>query len=81
MAYAHALIEVRLDDDSVVKYDRGEEVPSDIPGYDELVEAGSIRDEDYDPDQDKVGPPPYVEIDGVRYERQTDTAEETEDDA
>jgi hypothetical protein len=79
MPYAHALIEVRQDDGSVVKYDRGEEVPTDIPGYDEMVEAGSIRDEEYDPDQDKSDPPPYVEIDGVRYMRQN--TEETDDDA
>jgi hypothetical protein len=75
MAYAHALIEVRLDDESVVKYDRGEEVPEDIPGYDELVEGGSISEEPYDPEQDKSAPPQYVEIDGVRYTRQENTDE------
>lgn len=74
MAYAHARIEVRNEDDSVTIYDRGDEVPEDIDGYDEMVEAGSISDEEYDPAADVSPPPDYVEIDGVRYEKVTDDA-------
>lgn len=72
MAYAHVHIEDRLDDDSVVWYNPGDEVPETVSGYDELYERGVIRDEPYDPESQPKALPDYVEIDGVRYERQTD---------
>lgn len=71
MAYAHALIE--LEDGTRIQ--RGQEVSEEIPGYDELVEAGSIRDEEYDPAEDEVGPPEFVEVGGVRYLKANDGAE------
>lgn len=80
MAYAHALIEVPVDPEDatkgVVKYGRGDEVPADLPGYDELVEGGSIRDEVYDPEADKSPAPDTVEIDGVKYIKVADGAQE-----
>jgi hypothetical protein len=83
MAYAHALIEVPVDPEDaskgVVKYSRGEEVPADLPGFDELVEGGSIADEPYDPEADKVPAPDTVEIDGVRYVKVADGAEATDE--
>lgn len=69
--YAHAVIEV-----GDTKFQRGDEVPSDIDGFDELVESGSVReDEEYDPAADEVGPPEVVEIDGVRYVQASDGAD------
>ena len=83
MAYAHALIEVPVDpEDSskgVVRYARGEEVPADLPGYDELVDGGSVSDATYDPATDKVDAPDVVEIDGVKYVKASDGAEGNED--
>ena len=80
MAYAHALIEVPVDPEDatkgVVKYDRNDEVPADLPGYDELVAGGSVSDEPYDPETDKVPAPDVVEIDGVRYVKVADGAQE-----
>lgn len=79
MAYAHALIEVPVDPEDatqgVTKYNRGDEVPADLPGYDELVEGGSISDEPYDPENDKTPAPETVEIDGVKYVKVADGAE------
>ena len=51
MAYAHALIENPEDG---TKYQRGDKVPKSVPGYDELVEAGSISDEEYVPEPTEV---------------------------
>lgn len=83
MAYAHALIEVPVDAEDaskgVVKFARGDEVPADLPGYDELVEGGSVSDEPYDPENDKVPAPDTVEIDGVRYVKVSDGAEATDE--
>jgi len=72
MAYAHAVIET-----SDHTYKRGDEVPSDLEGYDELVDAGSIRDEEYDPSEEPTQHPDFVEIDGVRYVKTGEGAEET----
>lgn len=73
MAYAHVNIEDRDDEGNIVKYRPGDEVPETLNGYDELVEYGAIKDEEYDP-ADYVAPPPqYVEIDGVRYKREEPT--------
>lgn len=74
MAYAHAVIEVPRDDDVVV-YNRGDEVPDDLPGMDELREFGSIQDEPYDPANEPKQVPDYVEIDGVRYAKVNSDAE------
>jgi len=63
--YAHALIE--LADGSRVE--RGEVVPDNVDGLDELKDAGSVREDEYDPASDVPPPPQFVEIDGVRYER------------
>lgn len=81
MAYAHALIE-----HEGTRYQRGDEVPDDLPGIDELREAGSVRDEEY------VAPEPEnhmplsatpvgdgeVVIDGVVYKRVADGADTDE---
>lgn len=74
MAIAHAVIEFQDEDGNVVRYDRGAEVPTDVPGYDELAEAGSVRDEPYDPEVEKLPPPEEIEIDGVVYIRAADGA-------
>jgi hypothetical protein len=73
MAYAHVNIEDRDDDGNVIRYAPGDEAPETIKGYDELVEYGAIKDEEYNPDDYAPAPPQYVEIDGVRYERQEST--------
>ena len=67
MAYAHCLINDPRDGQ---RYEAGAVVPDDLPGFDELAEAGSIRDEEYDPAVEKQAPPQFVEIEGVRYARQ-----------
>ena len=74
MAIAHAVIEYTDEDGGTVRYDRGAEVPSDIPGYDDLVEAGSVSDEAYDPEVEKPEPPDEIEIDGVVYIKASDGA-------
>lgn len=78
MAYAHAVIEVAVDPEDpgagVTRYNRGDSVPDDLPGYDDMVEAGSISDEEYDPADEPVLHPQYIEIDGVRYIRTGDGA-------
>lgn len=83
MAYAHALIEVAVDPEDSSKgytrYARGDEVPTDLPGYDALVDGGAISDDPYDPAQDKVDPPQTVEIDGVKYVQVTDGSEASDE--
>ena len=77
MAYAHAVIEVPVDPEDVTqgvkRYERGDEVPDDLPGADELRDAGSVSDEPYDPAEDAAPPLKEVVIDGVRYVRQEDS--------
>ena len=78
--FAHAVIEVPVDPEDaskgVVRYERGDVIPDDLLGVDELVEHGSVSEEEYDPAAEKQEPPAFVEIDGVRYARQ-----EADDDA
>jgi hypothetical protein len=78
MPYAHAVIEVPVDVEDpgkgVTRYNLGDEVPTDLPGYDELVEAGSVSDEEYDPSNEPVLHPEFIEIDGVRYIKTGDSA-------
>lgn len=87
MAYAHALIENPEDG---TKYARGDKVPKSLPGYDELVEAGSISDEEFVPEANDMladidlrnvveVDDSTVIIDGVTYKKSTDGAEATED--
>lgn len=75
MAYAHALIEYTDAEGNLVRIAQGAEVTTDIPGYDEIVEGGGIKDEPYDPNAEPKLVPDYVEIDGVRYVKSTDGAE------
>lgn len=83
MPYAHALIEIPVDPEDasqgVTLYKRGAEVPSDLPGIDYLYEGGSVSDDPYDPEADKVPAPDVVEIDGVKYVKSSDGAETTSD--
>ena len=71
MPYAHAVIEVPVDPEDVTqgvtRYERGDEVPVDIPGAEELIEFGSLSDDAYDPSVEVTPPPAVIEIDGVRY--------------
>jgi hypothetical protein len=67
--FAHALIEV-----GDTKYKRGDLVPEDLPGLDELIEGGAVSPETYNPASDEVGPPDVVEIDGVTYVQAEDSA-------
>ena len=82
MAYAHAVIEVPVDADDpgkgVVKYNRGDTVPDDLPGIDELVESGAVRDDEYDSSDEPTQVPDFVEIDGVRYIKTSDGASSEE---
>jgi hypothetical protein len=66
MPYAHAVI----DASDGTRYERGDEV--DLSKFaeeelDDLRDGGAIRDEDYDPEQDRVGPPATIVIEGVEY--------------
>jgi hypothetical protein len=74
MAYAHAVIET-----PDRTYKRGDEVPADLDGYDQLVEAGSVRDEAYDPAEEPVQTPEFVEINGVRYVKTGESSGSQED--
>lgn len=67
MAYAHCLINDPRDG---TRYEAGDVVPDDLPGLDELADAGSVQDEKYDPDQEETLTPNVVYIEGVRYEKQ-----------
>jgi hypothetical protein len=75
MAYAHASIE---DPRNGNKFHRGDKVPDDLPGLDELVEAGSVSDEKYDPDSEPKLAPEEVVIDGVTYKKASDTVEDSD---
>jgi hypothetical protein len=44
MLYAHAVI---VDPRTDFRYERGQEVPDDLPGLDELQQFGSVKDEPY----------------------------------
>lgn len=75
MAYAHALIEYTDEDGNLVRISRGDEITSDTPGYEELVDGGSVKDDEYDPEAEPKLTPDYVEIDGVRYVKTGDGSE------
>ena len=81
--YAHALIEVPVDPEDaskgVTRYKRGVKVPNDLPGMDDLIEGGSVSEEQYDPAVDKSDAPEIVEIEGHRYIKVSDDAEEGTD--
>jgi hypothetical protein len=49
--YAHAVVH---DHEADVIYQRGDEIGPDVPGFDELVEAGSVKDEPYEPEEQEV---------------------------
>ena len=66
MPYAHAVI----DAPDGTRYERGDEVDEEKfeeAELEDLVVGGAIREEDYDPEADKVGPPDVIEIEGVTY--------------
>jgi hypothetical protein len=71
--YAHALIETENG-----RIERGEEVPQDLPGIEELRESGAVSSEPYEPQQDENPPPEEITIDGVRYVRAQDGATSAE---
>ncbi len=73
MAIAHALIEA-----DGVRYARGQDVPDDLPGIEELREYGAVSDEAYDPAVDEVPPPEEVVIEGVTYKRAHDSFDSAE---
>lgn len=67
--YAHARIEDP--EDPARTWERGEEVSeADAKRLGLDPEFGAVSESDYDPEADKSAPPAYLEIDGVRYERQ-----------
>lgn len=70
--YAHALIN---DPRTGQRYQQGDEVPEELPGFDELVEGGAVSTEPYDPAADVLPPPATVEIEGVRYIKVEDNTE------
>lgn len=55
--YAHARIEHPLTGEI---YERGDTVPDDLPGLDEMQEAGSVKDEEFT-DPDPYGKQPAVD--------------------
>jgi hypothetical protein len=66
--YAHAVIE---DPESDKIWERGDTIDSaDAERLGLDPEYGAVSEEEYDPAADANEPPKYVEIDGVRYERQ-----------
>lgn len=77
--YAHAVIE---DPESGRKFQRGDAVPDDLPGIEELREFGSVSDEEYvapEPDEAQVAAAEVVDEDtvivgGVEYKRAEDGA-------
>jgi hypothetical protein len=73
MAIAHALIEA-----DGVRYARGQDVPDDLPGIEELREYGSVSDAAYDPAVDEVPPPDEIVIEGVVYKRTHDAFDTAE---
>ena len=76
MPYAHALIE--LPDGT--KFQRGDEVPAKVAkDHTDLVEGGAIQDTEYDPAVDVSEAPAVVEIEGARYIKVSDGAEEATD--
>lgn len=74
MAIAHGVIEYTDEDGETVRIEPGAEVSTDVPGYDELAEAGAVSDEPYDPEVAKPPPPEEIEIDGVIYVKASDGA-------
>jgi hypothetical protein len=74
---AHAVIEVPVDAEDptqgVTRYERGDAVPEDLDGIEELIDAGSVSEEEYDPAEDAAPPLQEVVIDGIRYVRQEDS--------
>jgi hypothetical protein len=78
MLYAHALIHA----EDGPRYDRGDEVPEDAfspEDLEALKDGGAVSEDPYDPEQDRVGPPATVEIEGVRYVQVDDGAKADED--
>lgn len=80
MPFAHAVI----DAPDGTRYQRGDEVDESkfVSHEEELAElrdGGAIRDEDYDPAADVSPAPDVVEIDGVKYVKTADAAEEATD--
>jgi hypothetical protein len=71
--YAHAVIEV-----DGTKYQRGDAVPDDVAGFDELVDAGAVSDEEYDASAEPVQTPEEVEINGVKYVKASDSGDNGE---
>lgn len=69
--------------DQGTTYKPGDEVPEDLSGLDELVEAGSVADSYTPPEQDPAAPdisdltptsPPQDDDGSVRHVTDTDTA-------
>jgi hypothetical protein len=75
MANAHAVIEFQDEDGGTVRINRGDEVSDSVPGYDALVEAGSVSDEPYDPSIEKPELPEEIVVDGVVYVKASDGAQ------
>lgn len=69
--YAHAEFETEGQ-----RYRRGDSVPADLEGLDELLEGGAVSEDEYDPAVDVVPMPDTVEIDGVVYKKAGDSAGE-----
>jgi hypothetical protein len=75
---AHARIEDPEDPTRV--WDRGDEVSAeDAERLGLERQFGAVSEEEYDPAADKNEPPQYVEIDGVRYERNAPAPDAEED--
>lgn len=75
MAYAHAVIEYPDLDGETVRIERGASVnKADIPGVEELVEAGSIGEDKPEPVTVDEVAPDTIELAGVVYKRASDGA-------
>lgn len=75
MANAHAVIEYQDEDGGTVRINRGDTVADSVPGYDELVEAGSVSDAEYDPAVEKPDLPDEIVVEGVVYVKASDGAQ------
>jgi hypothetical protein len=63
MPYAHAVI---VDPRTDFRYERGDEVPDDLPGLEALLDFGSVKNEPYEPEA--VRPPMVLsaeQVDGL----------------
>lgn len=68
--YAHAVIETA----DGTRINRGDVVPADLEGVEDLQAGGSVRSDEYVEQPLEVQPPNEIVIDGVTYKKASDGA-------